>query len=192
MPLRRALVAVARSHPGHTQEPTMTRNKVNASAIVLLLLIATRAGTQERCTAAIALPQPHAHNDYHHARPLFDALAHGVCSLEADVFLVDGELLSGHSRSELQLKRTRSFICIPCARSGRERRTCEMAPVCRTLQLLRFSVWHCCLVIQNTGSSSLLFLVLPAGDARNFAAEGTTKINGSFVNRELVNGCPKL
>jgi hypothetical protein len=52
------------------------------------------------------LERAHAHNDYHQDRPLRDALDHGFCSVEADVFLVDGELLVGHSRSELSADRT--------------------------------------------------------------------------------------
>lgn len=38
----------------------------------------------------------HAHNDYEHDRPLFDALEHGFTSVEADVWLVGGELLVAH------------------------------------------------------------------------------------------------
>jgi hypothetical protein len=52
------------------------------------------------------LARAHAHNDYHHERPLLDALSHGFCSVEADVFLVDGALLVGHTRSELSADRT--------------------------------------------------------------------------------------
>jgi hypothetical protein len=52
------------------------------------------------------LIRAHAHNDYSHERPLLDALSHGLCSVEADVFLVDGRLLVGHSRSELKDERT--------------------------------------------------------------------------------------
>ncbi len=39
----------------------------------------------------------HAHNDYVHPRPLLDALDHGFTSIEADVFLRNGELLVGHT-----------------------------------------------------------------------------------------------
>lgn len=53
-----------------------------------------------------ALPPAHAHNDYAHPRPLLDALEHGFRSVEADIFLVDGELLVGHERSELRPDRT--------------------------------------------------------------------------------------
>jgi hypothetical protein len=52
------------------------------------------------------LVQAHAHNDYAHARPLLDALDHGFCNVEADVFLVDGQLLVGHGVEELKPDRT--------------------------------------------------------------------------------------
>ncbi|MCX6924432.1 MAG: phosphatidylinositol-specific phospholipase C/glycerophosphodiester phosphodiesterase family protein [Verrucomicrobia bacterium] len=48
----------------------------------------------------------HAHNDYEHERPLFDALDHGFCSVEADVHLVDGRLLVAHDRSKVKPERT--------------------------------------------------------------------------------------
>ena len=47
------------------------------------------------------LVHAHAHNDYEHARPLFDALEHGFCSVEADVYLVDGQLLVAHDREKV-------------------------------------------------------------------------------------------
>jgi hypothetical protein len=52
------------------------------------------------------LPQAHAHNDYEHARPLLDALEHGFCSVEADVWLVDGRLLVAHDLKEARPERT--------------------------------------------------------------------------------------
>ncbi len=48
----------------------------------------------------------HAHNDYQHPQPLTEALERGFGSIEADVFLVDGNLLVGHSRWELTPERT--------------------------------------------------------------------------------------
>ena len=54
--------------------------------------------------------QAHAHNDYYHARPLLDALDRGFASVEADIFLVDGKLLVGHSRRELKADRTLSAL----------------------------------------------------------------------------------
>ena len=52
------------------------------------------------------LGQAHAHNDYYHKRPLLDALSHGFCSVEADVFLKNGRLLVGHFQFELREKRS--------------------------------------------------------------------------------------
>ena len=56
--------------------------------------------------AATPLPRAHAHNDYLHARPLWDALQHGFCSVEADIHLVGDQLLVGHDRHELKPERT--------------------------------------------------------------------------------------
>jgi glycerophosphoryl diester phosphodiesterase len=56
--------------------------------------------------AAEPLGRAHAHNDYWHDRPLSDALDQGFCSVEADVFLVDGDFLVGHDRGELRPGRT--------------------------------------------------------------------------------------
>lgn len=42
------------------------------------------------------LERAHAHNDYEHPRPLFDALSHGFRSVEADVWLVGDQLCIGH------------------------------------------------------------------------------------------------
>lgn len=52
------------------------------------------------------LPMAHAHNDYAQKRPLLGALEQGFGSIEADVFLVNGELLVGHDRPELSPERT--------------------------------------------------------------------------------------
>jgi hypothetical protein len=56
--------------------------------------------------AVVPLANAHAHNDYAHKRPLFDALDNGFTSVEADVFLVGDKLLVGHTRFELREGRT--------------------------------------------------------------------------------------
>ena len=56
--------------------------------------------------AATPLPAAHAHNDYEHTRPLLDALDHGFCSVEADVYLVDDQLLVAHDRPKVRPERT--------------------------------------------------------------------------------------
>jgi hypothetical protein len=60
------------------------------------------------CLAAEPVPlvHAHAHNDYEHKRPLLDALDRGFCSVEADVYLVDGQLLVAHARYQAKPERT--------------------------------------------------------------------------------------
>ncbi|MET7440409.1 phosphatidylinositol-specific phospholipase C/glycerophosphodiester phosphodiesterase family protein, partial [Streptomyces sp. NPDC005568] len=48
----------------------------------------------------------HAHNDYEHPRPLLDALDHRFGSVEADIYLVDGQLLVAHDPVDLDPART--------------------------------------------------------------------------------------
>jgi penicillin amidase len=55
---------------------------------------------------ATPLPRAHAHNDYEHARPLLDALDHGFCSVEADIWLTRDGLLVAHDRNDLTPERT--------------------------------------------------------------------------------------
>ncbi|HOC01345.1 MAG TPA: hypothetical protein PKM43_21675, partial [Verrucomicrobiota bacterium] len=56
--------------------------------------------------AAPPLPRAHSHNDYEHPRPLLDALEHGFCSVEADIYAIDGQLLVAHDRARVDPKRT--------------------------------------------------------------------------------------
>lgn len=65
-----------------------------------------RAYTDPSAGVVQALPQAHAHNDYEHERPLQDALDRGFTSVEADVWLVDGELLVAHDLEDVQPGRT--------------------------------------------------------------------------------------
>ena len=48
----------------------------------------------------------YAHNDYENSDPLWDALELGYGGVEADFYLVDGELLVAHDRDEVQPERT--------------------------------------------------------------------------------------
>ena len=48
----------------------------------------------------------HSHNDYAQKRPFWGAYEAGADSIEADVFLVDGELLVAHSRKDLKKENT--------------------------------------------------------------------------------------
>lgn len=64
--------------------------------------MATGAEPQE----AKPLRQAHSHNDYLHQRPLLDALEQGFCSVEADIWLVDGKLLVAHDQKDVRPERT--------------------------------------------------------------------------------------
>ncbi|MFI9246389.1 phosphatidylinositol-specific phospholipase C/glycerophosphodiester phosphodiesterase family protein [Streptomyces sp. NPDC053086] len=67
---------------------------------------ASPAQAGERTRHPRPLWHAHAHNDYDHQRPLFDALGHRFGSVEADIFLVGDQLLVGHDPSELDPSRT--------------------------------------------------------------------------------------
>jgi glycerophosphoryl diester phosphodiesterase len=97
--------------------------RAGAIPATLVLAASLAMGSFAEEKAVVPLPQAHAHNDYHHPRPLLDALAHGFCSLEADIFLVDGQLLVGHDRSELTPQRTfESLYLAPLAARVRANR----------------------------------------------------------------------
>ncbi|KAL8889673.1 MAG: hypothetical protein Q9215_003083 [Flavoplaca cf. flavocitrina] len=48
----------------------------------------------------------HSHNDYERNMPLYDALNTGCISVEADIWLQDGELLIGHEKGSIDPART--------------------------------------------------------------------------------------
>jgi hypothetical protein len=77
-----------------------------APVALLAGLAVARSDEKKTATPVVPLINAHAHNDYEHTRPLFEALENGFCSVEADVFLVDGKLLVGHTRSSLRPERT--------------------------------------------------------------------------------------
>ncbi|MBG6212226.1 MAG: phosphatidylinositol-specific phospholipase C/glycerophosphodiester phosphodiesterase family protein [Cryobacterium sp.] len=93
--------------------------KAATSALIAVLAVATVTGAAAASDASgpprgnpgghgttMVLGGPlegtHAHNDYEHERPLFDALEHGFTSVEVDVWLVDGELLVAHSLADVR------------------------------------------------------------------------------------------
>jgi len=72
----------------------------------LAAVSAARVANAADPVAVSPLPAAHAHNDYEHARPLLDALDHGFCSVEADIYLVDGKLLVAHNLKDVKPDRT--------------------------------------------------------------------------------------
>ncbi|WP_435283538.1 phosphatidylinositol-specific phospholipase C/glycerophosphodiester phosphodiesterase family protein [Streptomyces koelreuteriae] len=71
-----------------------------------LALPATQAVAGERRHGCRPLWRAHAHNDYEHPRPLFDALDHRFGSVEADIYLVGDQLLVAHDPEDLDPSRT--------------------------------------------------------------------------------------
>ncbi|MEV7785234.1 phosphatidylinositol-specific phospholipase C/glycerophosphodiester phosphodiesterase family protein [Streptomyces sp. NPDC088106] len=93
----------------------------------------------------------HAHNDYEHSRPLLDALDHRFTSVEADIFLVDGQLLVAHDPADLDPSRTlESLYLDPLAARVRAHRGSVHRGHRRPLQLL--------IDIKTEGSSTYLEL----------------------------------
>src|SRR5688572_27209080 len=78
-------------------------NETMRRVLTVLLLIVT---TGLRAAETVPLLRAHAHNDYEHTRPLFDALDRGFCSVEADVYLIEGQLLVAHDRKDVKPERT--------------------------------------------------------------------------------------
>jgi glycerophosphoryl diester phosphodiesterase len=60
--------------------------------------------------APAPLWRAHAHNDYRHARPLADALAHGFRSVEADIWLSNGVLLVAHDFRDTSPEKTLAVL----------------------------------------------------------------------------------
>jgi hypothetical protein len=79
----------------------VTNVGVRSALVCLLLMVSVLSGAEP-----VPLLQAHAHNDYLHSRPLLDAIERGFCSVEADVWLVDGKLLVAHDRKDAKPERT--------------------------------------------------------------------------------------
>lgn len=87
---------------------------VALAVIFFCWLVPAVPATGQNLAQAKPLEQGHSHNDYWRTNPLTDALRLGFKSVEADVFLVDGALLVGHSVQELQPRLTlESLYLVP-------------------------------------------------------------------------------
>ncbi len=86
----------------------MTRRFLHWAALLVILAgrSVTAADPKPDSTPIKPLPRAHAHNDYLHPRPLIDALDQGFCSVEADIHLVNGQLLVAHDRKDVTPERT--------------------------------------------------------------------------------------
>lgn len=94
------------------------------------------------------LLKAHAHNDYEHERPFFEAFQLGFGSIEADVYAVNGELLVGHERAQLSLNRNLKDLYID--------------PIIRVLKANKEGNFHQLLIDSKTAADSTLPLIIAA------------------------------
>jgi len=81
--------------------PSTVNCFLKTTLVVLLLFCRLAAGAQQT-----PLPNAFAHNDYIHKRPLFEALDNGYANIEADIFLLNDELVVAHMFPYFRQERT--------------------------------------------------------------------------------------
>lgn len=100
--------------------------------------------------ATYTLANAHSHNDYEQKRPFYLAYELGFGSIEADVFLKEGELYVAHNWGDIKPERTfRALYLNPILKKVRENRRWPYSDH-RDLQLL--------IDIKNTGAATLAAL----------------------------------
>ncbi|GMR22730.1 MAG: hypothetical protein BMS9Abin37_1098 [Acidobacteriota bacterium] len=94
-----------------------------SGTLVLVAIWAVTLPSFARGVEGAAEPKPcaHAHNDFLNDRPLLDALEYGACSVEVDIFLVDGRVLVGHEREKLHAEETLTTMYLEPLRRRIER-----------------------------------------------------------------------
>ncbi len=109
---------------------------------LLKIVAASSASFLIALNAAEISPSPapliraHAHNDYEHARPLLDALDQGFCSVEADIYLIEGKLLVAHDRDKVRPDRTLQSLYLDPLRDRIRRHGGRVYPGGPTVTLL--------------------------------------------------------
>jgi alkaline phosphatase len=70
--------------------------------IAICLIVAQSVAQPQKYSTANA----HSHNDFEQKSPFYAAYSAGFGSIEADIYLVDGQLLVGHEKNQLTKERT--------------------------------------------------------------------------------------
>lgn len=83
----------------------MYNNNLTCYLLPILLLIVL-FDAKASYAQSVPLLRAHAHNDYEQERPLFEALERGFSSIEADIFLIEGELLVAHDLEDVNPERS--------------------------------------------------------------------------------------
>lgn len=83
--------------------------QIIGSAILLLALICSSCSSKKHLpiiSVASPISNAHAHNDYEHERPLYEALENGFTSIEIDVHSYRGKAVVCHDNKDLDTKPT--------------------------------------------------------------------------------------
>lgn len=113
------------------------RGAAAACALSVIFLQPLAEGRAQEPPAPVsALINAHAHNDYKHTRPLLDALAQGFCSVEADIHLMDGQLLVAHDRKDVKPGRTLQALYLDPLRQRAKKNKGRIYPDSDTFYLL--------------------------------------------------------
>lgn len=87
-----------RARRGMSRREFLATSAGVGASVALSGLVPHDAGARSGPVSSSGLERAHAHNDYEHDRPLFDALDRGFKSVEADIWLEDGQLIVSHER----------------------------------------------------------------------------------------------
>lgn len=107
-----------------------------------LLMISTTVWGQNLLTKA------HAHNDYEHERPFYEAFTLGFGSIEVDVYAVNGQLLVAHDVKDLKASRTFQNLYLD--------------PLVKVLEAGSAGNYHQLLIDSKTSADSTMPLLLKA------------------------------
>ncbi len=94
------------------------------------------------------LSKAHAHNDYEHAKPFFEAYKLGFGSIESDVYAVNGALLVAHDVKDLMATRTLQKL--------------YLEPIIQVLKSGKAGNFHQFLIDCKTSADSTLPLIIKA------------------------------
>lgn len=94
------------------------------------------------------LSKAHAHNDYEHERPFYEAFSLGFGSIEVDVYAVNGQLLVAHDVKDLKASRTFQNLYLD--------------PLVRVLESGKKGNFHQLLIDSKTSADSTMPLLLKA------------------------------
>jgi alkaline phosphatase len=110
--------------------------------IVLIFVLSQIAWAQN------PLRRAHAHNDYEHTKPFYEAFQLGFGSIESDVYAVNGELLVAHDVKDLKSDRTLKSLYLD--------------PIMRALEADKQGNFHQFLIDCKTASNETLPLIIKA------------------------------